>query len=223
MSSITAHQFIEKWNKSKLKERAAAQEHFIDLCRLMEHETPAQADPDGIWFTFEYGAQKTTGSRGFADVWKKGFFGWEYKGKHKNLQVAYAQLQQYAPALANPPLLIVCDTDRFIIHTNWNDFVSEIHEVLLGDLANPDKLNLLRFAFFDPDKLKPAKSRQQLTEEVAGKFAAISQTLRTRGNEPHAVAHFVNRLIFCMFAEDISLLPKGLFSQILERNQKTPR
>lgn len=222
MSSITAHQFIEKWKKSKLKERAAAQEHFIDLCCLMEHQTPAQADPDGIWFTFEYGAHKTTGSRGFADVWKKGFFGWEYKGKHKDLQVAYAQLQQYAPALANPPLLIVCDTDTFIIHTNWNDFVSEIHEVLLEDLANPDKLNLLRFAFFDPDKLKPAKSRQQLTEEVAGKFAAISQTLRTRGNEPHAVAHFVNRLIFCMFAEDISLLPKGLFSQILERNQKTP-
>ncbi len=222
MSSISAQKFIEKWQKSKLKERAAAQEHFIDLCHLLEHPTPAEADPDGTWYTFEYGAQKTTGSQGFADVWKKGHFGWEYKGKHKDLQAAYAQLQQYAPALANPPLLIVCDTDRFVIHTNWNDLVSETHEIALEELANPDKLNLLRYAFFEPDRLKPAKSRQQLTEEVAGKFATISEKLRQRGHDPHQVAHFVNRLIFCMFAEDIQLLRKGLFTDVLERGLKHP-
>ncbi|PZO88654.1 MAG: class I SAM-dependent DNA methyltransferase [Micavibrio aeruginosavorus] len=218
----SAQRFIEKWQKSRLKERAAAQEHFIDLCHLLEHPTPAEADPDGTWYTFEYGAQKTTGSQGFADVWKKGHFGWEYKGKHKDLQAAYAQLQQYAPALANPPLLIVCDTDRFIIHTNWNDLVSETHEIALEELANPDKLNLLRYAFFEPDRLKPAKSRQQLTEEVAGKFATISEKLRQRGYDPQQVAHFVNRLIFCMFAEDIQLLRKGLFTDVLERSLKTP-
>lgn len=222
MSSISARQFIEKWQKSKLKERAAAQEHFIDLCHLLEHPTPAEADPDGVWYTFEYGAQKTTGAQGFADVWKKGHFGWEYKGKHKDLQAAYAQLQQYAPALVNPPLLIVCDTDRFVIHTNWTDLVSETHEIALEELANPDKMNLLRYAFFDPDRLKPAKSRQQLTEEIAGKFAAISEALRQRNQNPHKVAHFVNRLIFCMFAEDIELLPKGIFTDLLERSVKQP-
>lgn len=219
----SAQQFIEKWEKSKLKERAAAQEHFIDLCHLLEHKTPAEEDPDGTWYTFEYGTKKTTGSKGFADVWKKGFFGWEYKGKHKDLQAAYSQLQQYAPALANPPLLIVCDTDKFIIHTNWNDLVSEQYEIALHELVEPDKLNILRYAFFDPDKLKPSKSRQQLTEEIAGKFAAISQQLRKRGYEPHKVAHFVNRLIFCMFAEDIELLPKGMFTQLLERGVKAPK
>lgn len=222
MSSISVRQFIEKWQKSKLKERAAAQEHFIDLCHLLEHPTPAEADPDGVWYTFEYGAQKTTGAQGFADVWKKGHFGWEYKGKHKDLQAAYAQLQQYAPALVNPPLLIVCDTDRFVIHTNWTDLVSETHEIALEELANPDKMNLLRYAFFEPDRLKPAKSRQQLTEEIAGKFAAISEALRQRNQNPHKVAHFVNRLIFCMFAEDIELLPKGIFTDLLERSVKQP-
>ncbi len=222
MAISSALQFIEKWQKSVLKERAAAQEHFLDLCHLLEHPTPAEADPKGEWFTFEYGAQKTTGSQGFADVWKKGHFGWEYKGKHKDLKAAYAQLQQYAPALANPPLLIVCDTDRFVIHTNWNDLVSETHEIALTDLANPDKLNLLRYAFFEPDRLKPAKSRQQLTKEVAEKFAVIAEKLRQRGHDPHQVAHFVNRLIFCMFAEDIQLLRKGLFTDVLERALKQP-
>ena len=219
---MTPLQFIEKWKKSQLKERAAAQEHFLDLCRLLEHPTPAEADPEGTWYTFEYGIQKTTGSSGFADVWKKGFFGWEYKGKHKDLQAAYSQLQQYAPALANPPLLIVCDTDRFVIHTNWNDLVSEKHEIALDEIADPYKLGFLRNAFHDPDKLKPKKSRQQLTEEVAGKFAEISEQLRKRGNEPHIVAHFVNRLIFCMFAEDTGLLRKGLFTDLLENGIKQP-
>jgi hypothetical protein len=214
--------FINKWKKSKLKERAAAQEHFIDLCHMLEHPTPAEADPDGTWFTFEYGMQKTTGSQGFADVWKKGFFGWEYKGKHKDLQAAYAQLQQYAPALANPPLLIVCDTDKFVVHTNWNDYVSEKHEIELDDLINPQKLNILRQAFFEPEKLKPKKSRQQLTEEVAGKFATISMDLRKRGHDPYEVAHFVNRLIFCMFAEDIEVLPKGIFTDLFQKYINKP-
>ena len=89
-------------------------------------------------------------------------------------------------------------------------------------MANPDKLNLLRHAFFEPDRLKPVKFRQQLTEEVAGKFALISEQLRQRGHDPHQVAHFVNRLIFCMFAEDIQLLRKGLFTDVLERSLKTP-
>lgn len=213
----TAQQFIDKWSKSKLKERSSSQSHFLDLCQLLNHVDPVSADPDGVWFTFEYGAQKTTGSQGFADVWKKEHFGWEYKGKHKDLQAAYSQLQQYAPALANPPLLIVCDTDRFIIHTNWNDLVSETHEIALEELANPDKLNLLRYAFFEPDRLKPKKSREELTKEVAGTFATISESLRKRGHDPHQVAHFVNRLIFCMFAEDIQLLRKGLFTDVLER------
>lgn len=219
---MQAVDFIAKWKKSKLKERAAAQEHFIDLCKMLGHETPAEADPDGTWFTFEYGMQKTTGSQGFADVWKKGFFGWEYKGKHKDLQAAYAQLQQYAPALANPPLLIVCDTDKFVIHTNWNDYVSEKHEIELDDLINPQKLNILRQAFFEPEKLKPKKSRQQLTEEVAGKFATISMDLRKRGHDPYEVAHFVNRLIFCMFAEDIEVLPKGIFTSLFEKYINKP-
>jgi type II restriction/modification system DNA methylase subunit YeeA len=222
MATITVQKFIQKWQASKLKESAAAQSHFNDLCDLLGHETPTQADPEGEWFTFEYGAQKTTGSQGFADVWKKGFFGWEYKGKHKDLTVAYAQLQQYAPALANPPLLIVCDTEKFIIHTNWNDYVSEKHEILLEELANVDKLNLLRYAFFEPEKLKPRKSRQQLTEEVAGQFATISEKLRKRGNDPQEVAHFVNRLIFCMFAEDIKLLPNKIFEELLSRGIKSP-
>lgn len=47
--------------------------------------------------------------RHFAAVFKRGNFGWEYKGKHANLDNMYRQLLQYRSDLQNPPLLVVCD------------------------------------------------------------------------------------------------------------------
>ena len=64
---------------------------------------------------------KQGGGDGWADVWKKGCFGWEYKGKHKDLDAAYKQLLDYRDALHNPPLLVVCDMDRFSVHTNFTN------------------------------------------------------------------------------------------------------
>src|SRR3984893_15742793 len=112
-------QFIAKWQRVQLTERSAAQQHFLDLCEVFDHPKPADADPTGEWFTFEKGAAKHGGGDGWADVWKRAFFGWEYKGKHKDLNAAYDQLLLYREALENPPLLVVCDMDRLIIHTNF--------------------------------------------------------------------------------------------------------
>ena len=50
---MTVAEFIAKWKRSDLKERSAAQEHFIDLCRLVGHPTPAEVDPTGATFCFE--------------------------------------------------------------------------------------------------------------------------------------------------------------------------
>lgn len=86
---MTADGFISKWQAAELKERSAAQEHFIDLCHLLDEPTPADADPSGTFYAFERGALKTTGGEGWADVWKRGHFGWEYKGKRKDLNAAF--------------------------------------------------------------------------------------------------------------------------------------
>src|SRR5947207_8252084 len=98
-SSITPPEFVQKWTASTRTERAASQEHFIDLCRLLGYPTPNEADPTGDNYAFEKGAEKTEGGDGFADVWKKGFFAWEYKGKRKDLKAAYSQLLEYREAL----------------------------------------------------------------------------------------------------------------------------
>ena len=75
---MTARDFIAKWQHVELKERSAAQEHFIDLCRLVSHPTPVELDPTGDSFCFERGVSKHGGGDGFADVWKHGFFGLEW-------------------------------------------------------------------------------------------------------------------------------------------------
>jgi hypothetical protein len=71
---MTPREFIDKWKPAALTERQSAQEHFLDLCRLFEHPTPAEADPRGESYSFEKGATKSGGGEGFADVWKRGFF-----------------------------------------------------------------------------------------------------------------------------------------------------
>ncbi len=220
--TTTVDEFVRKWRAAELKERSSAQEHFLDLCRVLGEASPATADPTGDFYCFERGATKASGGDGWADVWKRGHFGWEYKGKRKNLDAAFGQLQQYALALENPPLLVVCDTDYFIIRTNWTNTVSEKHEFRLEDLRDPLKLRTLKWVMSDPEKLRPGKTRQDLTKDAAGEFATLAQSLRDRGHDPAVVSHFINRLVFCMFAENADLLPNKMFGRMLTAAKSNP-
>jgi type II restriction/modification system DNA methylase subunit YeeA len=219
---MTPHEFVSKWQGVELKERSASQSHFNDLCALLGVLDPISADPKGEWFTFEMGASKTSGGEGWADVWRKGCFAWEYKGRRKDLRAAFNQLLQYAVALENPPLLIVSDMDRILVHTNWTNTVQEVHEFALDDLVDGSLRERLKQAFTDPEAFRPQKTRQALTEETASEFAGLAQRLRDRKHDPHQVAHFVNRLVFCMFAEDVGLLPDNMFSKMLEVSRSDP-
>jgi len=218
---VTPTAFIAKWRANARNERAAAQEHFLDLCALLDEPTP-NSDPTGAAYAFEKGATKASGGEGWADVWRRGRFAWEYKGKHKDLDAAHRQLLQYAGALENPPLLVTSDIERIVIRTNWTNAVSERHEVRLDELANPVRLALLKALFCDPERLRPGKTRAALTAQAAAQFAELAGRLRTRGHEPRVVAHFVNRLVFCLFADDVDLLPSGLFERMLDAARKAP-
>ena len=219
---LTPDAFIAKWRRSELKERSASQEHFIDLCRLLGEPTPADADPAGEWYCFERGARKDTGGDGWADVWKRGCFAWEYKGQRADLDAAFNQLRQYALALENPPLLIVSDMARFRIRTNWTNCVSEVHEFALEELGDGATRDKLKWAMSDPERLRPGVTRQMVTERAAATFAELAKSLRDRGQDPQTVAHFVNRLVFCMFAEDVGLLPDDMFTRMLTHARRNP-
>ncbi|GAK55509.1 hypothetical protein U27_02343 [Candidatus Vecturithrix granuli] len=222
MPSLTPQEFVAKWTKSTLKERSAAQEHFIDVCHLIGHPTPAEADPTGQHFTFEAGVNKQRGGQGWADVWKKGYFAWEYKGKHTNLDKAYQQLLQYREALQNPPLLIVSDMEQIEIHTNFTNTIKHVIVLCLHDLVKPESLAKLRAVFFEPQAFLVPQTTEQVTEHAAKIFTQLADILRKQQVEPLRAAHFLIQLLFCLFAEDVGLLPKELFTQLIRNTQKKP-
>src|SRR5687767_10008738 len=281
MSMMSVPAFVAKWAGSARTERSASQEHFIDLCRLVGHPTPAEADPSakpdemlgiawerghpgrpvrlppgrpgwprsqegrsadaipeslpcsctrGEFFTFEKGAEKTTGGHGFADAWKKGHFAWEYKGPRANLDAAYQQVLKYREDLENPPLLVVCDLTRFEVHTNFTGTAKRVYAFELADLASPEPtatcalppLEVLRALFTEPERLRPQQTTAQVTEQAAAEFATLAESLRRRGHDPEQAAHFLMRLLFCLFAEDIGLLPRRLFTRLVEQTRTKP-
>jgi type II restriction/modification system DNA methylase subunit YeeA len=221
---VTPLEFIAKWKASTLKERSASQSHFNDLCHLLGEPTPTDADPDGTWYTFERGARKTGAGDGWADVWKRRCFAWEYKGKHKDLDAAFAQLQRYAIALENPPLLIVSDMEAIRIHTNFTNTVQAVHVITLNDLAKPEARSQLKAIFSEDtvEQFRPGVTREAITRKAAENFASLAQKLRARGFESRRVAHFMNKLLFCMFAEDTRILPPNLLKRMLETSVARP-
>jgi hypothetical protein len=219
---MTPQEFIAKWANAALKERSAAQEHFIDLCRMLGEKSPAEADSEGSEYTFEKGVNKTSGGSGFADVWMRRHFAWEYKGNKADLNAAYQQLLQYREALENPPLLVVCDLNRFEIHTNFTNTVKRVYAFDLSELDQPDNLRALRALFTDPESLRPAVSRENVTKDAADHVGALAVSLHERGIEPHRAAHFLVQILFCLFAEDVGLLPKEMFSKLIRFAQQHP-
>lgn len=221
-ADVTPQEFITKWKAilasppEGAQERALSQQHFLDVCSLIGHQQPHAEEN----FRFEKPVTKVSGEKGFADVWKRGFFGWEYKGPHKNLDRAYVQLKNYSDALENPPLMVVSDLYRIRIHTNFTNSVKQEFELNLDDLGDPAALQKLRGLFFDPEKLRPVVTRAVVTKDIADKFAGVAQSIAKRYDDPQRVAHFINRVVFSLFAEDIGILPERLFSKMAETGSK---
>jgi len=176
MPDLTLPDFVNKWRSATLTERAGSQMHFIELCDVLREPRPAAEDFSDATYTFEKGVATTAGGLGFADVWKRGCFAWEYKGKGKDLNAAYQQLLQYREDLENPPLLVVCDLARFEVHTNFTGTAKQVYRFTLDDLLKNEAtadcrmppFDVLRALFSDPARLRPDRSSAEVTELAAG-------------------------------------------------------
>ena len=105
------------------------------------------------------------------------------------------------------------------------------HRLLLADLAKPEAQERLRLIWQDPDNLNPGCISAEVTREVAAVLARRAKSLeegwvKSDPNKPLALIHkaqtapetianYPTRCLFCMFAEDIELLPKGAFQNLL--------
>jgi hypothetical protein len=113
---MTPQEFIARWQHNTSTERSGAQSHFNDLCEMLGVDKPNDNPAQQNNYCFERGAKRTGAGHGWADVWKRGCFAWEYKKPHSNLETALKQLMTYALALENPPLLVVSDRLTIEVH-----------------------------------------------------------------------------------------------------------
>ena len=229
--------FVRKWNASTLTERSAAPQHFRDLCEVLEVPHPTQTDEIGASYTFEKRVTKAgSAEEGFADVWKRGFFAWEYKSKGGDLKKAYKQLNEYHEALDNPPLLVVCDFVHFEVHTKFENAPTRVYAFTLDDLL-VDKdtatcalppLEVLRHVFDDYNQLRPGAAAIRVTKAAASDFLRLAQRIELeRAAAPERpskeeIAHFLMRLVFCLFADSVGLLPNNTFRRMVENNRHSP-
>jgi hypothetical protein len=236
---ITPREFVERWSQSTLREQQAAQSHFNELCELVGHKTPAQLDPAGEFFAFEEQVTKATGGKGRADVWYRGHFAWEYKGKHKDLNAAYAQLLAYRSDLGNPPLLVVCDFLEYRIYPQWVNTSGLPFVFKNEDLLHANTRRFFTWLLESPERFLELRQteleqREKITLELAEQFAELADLMRDYKDvatntplwTPMQIARFLTKLVFALFAEDIELMPR-LFKQpvfrfLVDGARKTP-
>lgn len=208
---------------------------------------PATNDPERDLYIFEKPIPiakeggKVTKKR--ADLYKAGCFLLEAKqaateGAKKSGKVqrgtdswdlamvdARGQALGYAMALdAPPPFLIVCDIGyAFELYADfdgthrWPAFPNaQKRRIYLKDL---DKhVDVLRAIWNDPYSLDPSRRAEKVTREVAAQLAELAKQLEAEKNPPEAVAKFLMRCLFTMFAEHVGLLPTRLFIEGLENH-----
>nr|WP_287088788.1 DNA methyltransferase [Mesorhizobium sp.] len=143
---------------------------------------------------------------------------------------ARRQAERYAGSLPSdhpyPPFIIACDVGRAIeLYADFSGHGRHYAQfpdarqfrIELSHLASQGIRELLRAVWEQPQSLDPAQKTAKVTREIAGQLAEISKALEGRGFEARDVAVFLMRCLFTMFVEDVGLLRKKGFTELLTK------
>jgi hypothetical protein len=147
---------------------------------------------------------------------------------------AFVQARDYVRALPPeepaPPFLLVVDVghvievraDFSLTGRAYQPFPDPLtYRVRLEQLRDEKTRERLKFIWTDPQALDPSKRSAEVTREVAKHLAELAKSFEKAGHPPKVVAEFLTRCLFCMFAEDVDLLPsadgKKGFTELLNR------
>ena len=158
-----------------------------------------------------------------------------HKGFDDALLRARSQAEGYARALpaseGRPPFVLVVDVGNRIelysefsrsgaTYTPFPDPRS--HRLALAELRKPEVRERLRKVWLDPLSLDPSRESARVTREIAARLATLARSLERAGHAPEAVAQFLMRCLFTMFAEDVKLLPHESFRALLVKHVDNP-
>jgi hypothetical protein len=246
-ATTSAKAFIARWQGVSASELSTAQSFVRELCELLgvqvPHATPEQDYMFERPITFSHGDGST--SPGRIDCYRRGHFvleskklksGPQTKGFDDALLRARAQAEGYAralpPAEGRPPFLLVVDVGNVIelyaeftrsgaTYTPFPDPRS--HRIALASLQDGAVRDRLKSIWTDPESLNPARASARVTRLVATQLAELARSLELSGHRADHVAAFLTRCLFSMFAEDVELLPKGSFQQLLQSHRAQPQ
>jgi hypothetical protein len=241
---MTPETFIARWQHADGSELANAQSFVRELCELLDVPVPdpARADTRDNAYVFErrviFRHGDGASSEGRIDTYRRGSFVLESKKLKQNVQTkgfddgmqrARAQAESYCRALpveeGRPPFLIVVDVGHVIelyaefsrsgaTYTPFPDPRS--YRLKLADLREESVRNRLRQIWLEPLALDPSRVSARVTREISLRLANVARELESADHAAEEVAGFLLRCLFCMFAEDVGLLPKRAFTELLE-------
>ena len=207
-------EFVAKWHNVTVNESQGAQTFFNDICALVDHpDIVSYGNTDA--FNFEFKADS-----GRADAFLENHFGWEFKSKDSDLDEALNQLLKYQVHLKTPPLLIVSSFQTIRIQTNVPGMVTVRHVIPVAELDRKEHLDKLKWAFHAPDEFRPDRTLEDATKETADVFHAIVQDMEKHNVDAEKLARYLNQIVFCLYAEDAGLLPEGLFTNIVNQQNR---
>jgi hypothetical protein len=135
---------------------------------------------------------------------------------------AYVQARDYVRALPpdepTPPFLLVVDVghvieiraDFSLTGRAYQPFPDPLtYRIGLDQLKDEKIRQRLKLIWTNPQTLDPSKRSAEVTREVAQHLAELAKSFEKAGHSPKIVAEFLTRCLFCMFAEDVGLLPNG--------------
>ena len=200
---------------------------------MLHQPHPAAADQTGDSYTFEKHVSTLHGGKGFADVWKRGYLRLGVQGQAQGPEGGLSPARTTTATIWRiRRLLVVCDQDRFEVHTNFTGTRPQVYRFTLdrSALAAPTRriAPCRRWKFCgtssrSPEQLRPERAasprhRGGRWRSLPSSPTALSGAAKTR----ERVAHFLMRLLFCLFADSIGLLPEHLFRQMIELDKGRP-
>ena len=137
----------------------------------------------------------------------------------KNLESHFPQARDYwmnlvpsrdiGPGCRKPRYIVLCNFDKFIIYDEFN----KVDEVTLDEL--PERYACL--SFLDGQKPLFHNNTEDISKEAARLMGELYQYLTFDKHEDATrTQHFILQCVLAMFSEDVELLPRGLFTQIIQ-------
>lgn len=211
---------------------------FVDYAKTLDGDEKGEAQVflDRLFRAFsrngykEAGAkleERVTNDRGgtsFADlVWKPVVL-IEMKKRGEDLSRHLTQAFDYWVRLVpnRPQYVVLCNFDEFRIYDFDQDINQPQDTLTLDEL--PQRSGPLDFLWPTNERARFRIDREDATRKAAAKLSAIYQSLKAKHpGGTDGAQRFVLQALVCFFSEDIGLLPRTFFTDLLEECVSPPK